>query len=378
MPKKSDQLKKEELCEEMKSELVLDSSYQHVDQCTKQVKTEGVLSRRSFLQMSGLATAAGLTEAMSRKAEAMIPFGFFRKGIAATPYVDDVFSAYTYTGNGGTQTITNGIDLAGKGGLVWIKVRNTADHHRLVDTARGANYNLITSSTGSSGLYPSSVTSLNSNGFSLGTDTAVNGIFNYVSWTFRKAAKFFDIVTYTGTGTTQTISHSLNSTVGILIIKRKESNGNWSTFARDSGGAGATTYSYFNTAAGLNLSNAAAATGASVEGLGYITSTGFKPNELSGSGGVGNVDNINDSGVTYIAYLFAHDTFKWELHLQVALLLLPTSSLPKLVSAKSAVTQVMELLHKLLIVDSPPEQDLFLSSALMTREIGTFGILPVE
>lgn len=33
------------------------------------------------------------------------------------PYVDDVFSAYTYTGNGSTQTINNGIDLAGKGGV---------------------------------------------------------------------------------------------------------------------------------------------------------------------------------------------------------------------------------------------------------------------
>ena len=27
-----------------------------------------------------------------------------------TLYVDDVFSAYTYIGNGSTQTITNGID----------------------------------------------------------------------------------------------------------------------------------------------------------------------------------------------------------------------------------------------------------------------------
>ena len=40
-------------------------------------------------------------------------------------YVDDVFSAYLYTGNGSTQTINNGIDLAGEGGLVWIKSRNT-------------------------------------------------------------------------------------------------------------------------------------------------------------------------------------------------------------------------------------------------------------
>jgi hypothetical protein len=38
-------------------------------------------------------------------------------------YVEDVFSTYLYTGNGSTQTITNGIDLAGEGGLVWVKKR---------------------------------------------------------------------------------------------------------------------------------------------------------------------------------------------------------------------------------------------------------------
>jgi hypothetical protein len=36
-------------------------------------------------------------------------------------YVEDVFSTYLYTGNGSTQTITNGIDLDGEGGLVWFK-----------------------------------------------------------------------------------------------------------------------------------------------------------------------------------------------------------------------------------------------------------------
>jgi hypothetical protein len=37
--------------------------------------------------------------------------------------VEDVFQSWLYTGNGSTQTITNGIDLAGEGGLVWIKAR---------------------------------------------------------------------------------------------------------------------------------------------------------------------------------------------------------------------------------------------------------------
>jgi hypothetical protein len=37
--------------------------------------------------------------------------------VSAAPavYVEDVFSTYLYTGNSSTQTITNGIDLAGEG-----------------------------------------------------------------------------------------------------------------------------------------------------------------------------------------------------------------------------------------------------------------------
>ena len=35
--------------------------------------------------------------------------------------VEDVFSTYLYKGTDSTQTITNGIDLDGEGGLVWLK-----------------------------------------------------------------------------------------------------------------------------------------------------------------------------------------------------------------------------------------------------------------
>jgi hypothetical protein len=38
-------------------------------------------------------------------------------------YIEDVFSTWLYTGTGATQTITNGINLSGKGGLVWCKSR---------------------------------------------------------------------------------------------------------------------------------------------------------------------------------------------------------------------------------------------------------------
>ncbi len=128
-----------------------------------------------------------------------------------------------------------------------------------------------------------------------------------VSWTFREQAKFFDIVTYTGTGASQTVSHSLNGTVGALIIKKTSGTSNWATFTRTSGAAGSTLYAYFNSAAGLNLTAAANATGVAAEAAGIITTTSFNPNDLSGSGASGNVNNINDSGATYVAYLFAHD-----------------------------------------------------------------------
>ena len=42
---------------------------------------------------------------------------------SAANYIEDVFSTYLYTGTGATQTITNGIDLSTKGGLVWLKDR---------------------------------------------------------------------------------------------------------------------------------------------------------------------------------------------------------------------------------------------------------------
>ena len=73
-------------------------------------------------------------------------FGEFAKAGAVT-YIEDVFSTYLYTGTGAALTITNGIDLSTKGGLVWTKKRNFPINHFLFDTLRGANYALFSSST---------------------------------------------------------------------------------------------------------------------------------------------------------------------------------------------------------------------------------------
>ena len=63
-------------------------------------------------------------------------------GAGSATFIEDVFSCFLYTGTGAAQTITNGIDLDGEGGLVWLKNRASSvvdPQHTLTDTLRGVN-----------------------------------------------------------------------------------------------------------------------------------------------------------------------------------------------------------------------------------------------
>jgi len=215
------------------------------------------------------------------------------------PYIEDVFSTWLYTGTGAAQTITNGIDLSTKGGLTWIKRRDGNTNHAVVDTARGRSSVLFTDSTvaeqtSSAG---TDLTSFNANGFSIGTNNNANVNTNaatYVSWTFRKQPKFFDVVTYTGNGISNTrISHNLGSVPGCIIVKCTSDVAEWVVYHRSitQDGVGIAKY--------LRLDSTAAVQSQNNEfGSTAPTSTDF---------GVGTNDNINFSGRTYVAYLFAHN-----------------------------------------------------------------------
>jgi hypothetical protein len=212
----------------------------------------------------------------------------FGGGVVAEPnYIESCFSTYLYTGNGSTQTITNGIDLTGKGGLAWIKKRSGAEDHFLVDTARGANY-LSTNTTSAQG--SQSVLSLSASGFNLllGNSLVNASGATYASWTFRKQPKFFDVVTYTGTGSNTTIAHSLGSVPGSIFVKRTDTTGAWQVYHRSLAN---TEYLVLNT-------TAAKATGATRWNSTTPTSTVFS---------LGTDATVNASGGTYVAYLFAHD-----------------------------------------------------------------------
>jgi hypothetical protein len=215
-------------------------------------------------------------------------FGQFARA-SAPVYIEDVFSTYLYTGNGSTQTITNGVDLSGKGGLVWMKGRSAATNHALYDTARGATFDLASNTTGSQSTQSTGLTSFGSTGFSIGSLAKINtNAGTYASWTFRKQPKFFDMVTYTGNGANRTIAHSLGSVPGCIIIKRTDTTGDWQVYHR----------SLANTEYMVLNSTAAKATG---------TTRWNSTTPTAGVFSLGTDATVNASGGTYVAYLFAHD-----------------------------------------------------------------------
>ncbi|MFH1365905.1 MAG: hypothetical protein ABIG99_00720 [Patescibacteria group bacterium] len=214
----------------------------------------------------------------------------FRAGIApaadTTTYIEDVFSAYTYTGNSATQNIVNGVDLAGKGGLVWIKKRSAAGNNRLFDSLRTLPNGISTNTTSEAADWtPNTLTSFNSDGFSMGSDS--NGYINQdthtaVSWSFAQANKFFKVAQVTkSAGSDATVDLSSLGTVGMVTVKRTDSTGDWYTWHR-SLTAGKLVY--------LNQTAAEAT-------LGHITVSGTT---LTLEDGV-----IADG--TYIVYAWAHD-----------------------------------------------------------------------
>ena len=212
-------------------------------------------------------------------------------GNAPPLFVEDVFSTSLYTGNGSTQTITNGINLSGSGGMVWAKTRNTAGiWHNIYDTARGTEQVIFTNSSDTQNFFANTLTAFNSNGFSLGSSAEVNGSGStYASWTFREAPKFFDVVRYTGNGVNRNIAHNLGVAPGMIIVKRTDAIANWQVYHRSLAN---TEYMVLNSTAGV-------ATGTTRWNSTTPTATEFT---------VGTDPTVNASGATYVAYLYAHDT----------------------------------------------------------------------
>jgi len=204
-------------------------------------------------------------------------------------FIEDVFSTFLYTGTGALQTITNGIDLSTKGGLVWLKSRSATYNHYLQDTTRGIQNTLTSNDTSAQSVANDIVNSVSTTGFVVQSYSGGNNSGStYASWTFAKQPKFFDVVTWTGTGANRTIAHSLGSVPGSIIVKRLDTTAAWAVYHR----------SLANTEYLVLNSTAAAATGATWWNSTTPTSSVFS---------VGTDASVNASGGTYVAYIFAHN-----------------------------------------------------------------------
>ena len=163
------------------------------------------------------------------------------------------FQTALYNGNAGTQSIVNDGNSDLQPDMVWMKCRSgthATENHRLQDSVRGAGKFAIPNGTTSiDSANTSSLTAFNSDGFSLGNVTDVNGSGAYVAWQWKAGTSFtndasatgigtidsagsasdtsgFSIVSYTGTGSAGTIKHGL-STAPLIILIKTASTTNW-------------------------------------------------------------------------------------------------------------------------------------------------------
>ena len=221
----------------------------------------------------------------------------------------DHFNTVLYTGNGGTKNVTG---VGFQPDWVWMKVRDGTSSHALFDVIRGVQKRLVTNDNAAQ-LTQSGLTSFDADGFTLGSQGAINGNGgNHVAWNWKAGGSGsantdgylsstvsvnqtagFSIVSYTGdTVSGRTIGHGLNAVPKMIIIKGTGSNSspdNWCIYHEAMGN---TKRLKFN-------STDAAATGA-----GYWNNTSPTSSVFT----IGNSSEPNSSNGVYIAYCFAEKT----------------------------------------------------------------------
>lgn len=161
----------------------------------------------------------------------------------------DYFNISLYTGNGtSSQSITG---LGFQPDWVWIKTRSVVDNHVITDAVRGINSTIYSNNNEAAGSATTLLQSFDSDGFTVGSDSSVNGSGRtIVGWSWlagngtssntsgsitstvsANPAAGFSIVKWTGTGSSSTIGHGLNSTPELIINKNLSAAENWVVYS---------------------------------------------------------------------------------------------------------------------------------------------------
>ena len=219
------------------------------------------------------------------------------------------FQTKLYTGDGSTQAITFDGDTDMQPDWVWIKNRSEDYEHTLFDSVRGVQNFLRPSTDGAEAANSNSLTAFGSDGFSIGTESAVNdNTDNFVAWCWKAGAGSgssntdgsinttstsvsttagFSISTYTGTGSNATVGHGLGVAPKVGIVKQRDETRNWQVWH---GAIPSMSSGY------ITLNN--------VDGY-YSNFTPWNGDTTSTTFAIGTNANCNANTKTYIAYCFA-------------------------------------------------------------------------
>ena len=199
------------------------------------------------------------------------------------------FNTVIYTGTGAEHAIT-GVGFSPD--LVWTKGRSDNDNNSLFDIVRGATKELVSNGTSAEAADAQLLKSFDSDGFTLGTNAGVNGnTETYVSWNWKESATAgFDIVSYTGTGSSRTVSHNLGVAPEMIIVKNRDDSENWIVYHAGQASDAQTDYLILNDGSGIGGDDP------------WLNDTAPTSSLWEYSDG-GNT--YNDNGDDYIAYLFS-------------------------------------------------------------------------
>ena len=216
------------------------------------------------------------------------------------------FNTVLYTGNASTNAITG---VGFQPDWVWLKRRDGTGNHNLYDAVRGATKYLESSSTAPDQTQSAGLTAFDSDGFTLGSNTNMNGSSNsYVSWNWSagtgqgssntdgtinttytsvNTTAGFSISKFTGTGSAATVGHGLGAVPKMYMVKNITTNSlQWRVYHAS---LGATKHLALE-------ATQAEGTASSVFNNTEPTSTVFS---------IGTDNGSNKSGDSHVAYCFA-------------------------------------------------------------------------
>ena len=216
----------------------------------------------------------------------------------------DFFNPKLYTGTGAELAITG---VGFQPDFVWNKERSGTEGQNWTDSVRGATKYIMSNNDDTESTNVQSLKSFDSDGFTLGTFDGMNtNTETYASWNWKagttsgitggtitpssysiNTTSGFGIYAYAGTGSAGTIAHGLGVAPKFMVIKSlSENNTDFVTWISP---MAVNEYMYMNSLASKT------------------SDTDFMNSILPSSTliSLGNKANVNGSGETFIAYVFA-------------------------------------------------------------------------